>query len=128
MKTKEIITSSIALLAFFAFLFVTPVCATDELKSSQLEESAAKATDTMKSKTEKATAEATKAATVEKININEADLETLANLKGIGPVTAQNIIDYRKNVGSFEKLEDLMHVKGIGEKTLDAIKPFIKLK
>ena len=128
MKTKEIITVTIALLAFFVFLVVAPVCAKDASKCAELKETAAKATDTVKSDTEKATAEATKAATTGKININNADLETLANLKGIGPKTAQNIIDYRKEVGSFEKVEDLMNVKGVGEKTLEAIKPFIKLK
>jgi len=128
MKTKEIVTATMALLTFFVFLVVAPVCAKDESRSSELKESAAKAIDTVKSKSEKATGEATQAATTEKININNADLETLTNFEGIGPETAQNIIDYRKQVGSFEKVEDLLQVKGIGEKTLNAIKPFLRLK
>ncbi|MBR4972085.1 MAG: ComEA family DNA-binding protein [Oscillospiraceae bacterium] len=59
------------------------------------------------------------------ININTATLEQLDLLPGIGPVTAQAIIDYRTEFGPFETPEDLLHVKGIGEKKLAAILDFI---
>lgn len=63
----------------------------------------------------------------EKININKADKDTLLKIKGLGPTKAQNILDYRKKFGPFKKYEDLLKVKGIGEKTLELIKPFITL-
>lgn len=52
------------------------------------------------------------------ININEATLEELDKIPGIGPVTAQKIIDYRDQYGSFNSIDDLKKVGGIGDKTL----------
>ncbi len=52
-----------------------------------------------------------------KININTADKEELEKIKGVGPVIAQRIIDYRSSNGPFQALEDLKKVKGIGDKT-----------
>jgi len=63
----------------------------------------------------------------EKIAINTAGVSELCQLKGIGPVLAQRIIDYRLQHGVFQKLEDLMNVKGIKEKTFAKIKDFICL-
>jgi len=54
-------------------------------------------------------------------NINTASEKELSALKGIGPSTAQNIIKYRKE-HKFDKTEDLMKVKGIGQKKYDSIK------
>ena len=51
------------------------------------------------------------------ININSASLQLLDTLPGIGPSTAQSIIDYRTEVGFFESVEDIMNVTGIGEST-----------
>ena len=64
----------------------------------------------------------------EKINLNTATLEELIKLKRIGPVCAQRIIDYREKHGPFERIEDLMKVKGIGQKTFDANKDIITVE
>ena len=64
----------------------------------------------------------------EKINLNTATLEELTKLKRIGPIYAQRIIDYREKYGPFEKIEDLMKVKGIGPKTFDANKDIITVE
>ena len=50
------------------------------------------------------------------ININAASIEELTALPGIGVKTAERIVLYRKAHGKFKKIEDLMNVKGIGEK------------
>ena len=54
-------------------------------------------------------------------NINTASEKELSALKGIGPSTAQKIIEHRKE-HKFNKTEDLMKVKGIGQKKYDSIK------
>ena len=51
------------------------------------------------------------------ININSADSPTLQKFNGVGPATAQKIIDYRNSNGSFNSCKDLINVKGIGEAT-----------
>jgi len=53
------------------------------------------------------------------ININTADIEMLAALNGVGEKKAADIIAYREANGKFAKVEDLLNVKGIGEKTLE---------
>ncbi len=62
---------------------------------------------------------------VEKININTAPLEVLENLPRIGPKVAQRIVDFRKQNGPFKKIEELMKVKGIGEKTFARLKDLV---
>ena len=52
-------------------------------------------------------------------NINTADADTLAAaINGVGPATAEAIVQYRKQHGPFESVEDLARVRGVGEKTL----------
>jgi competence protein ComEA len=62
------------------------------------------------------------AAEGEKININTASVEELAKLDRIGPKYAERIVQYREINGPFEKPEDIMKVKGIGQKTLEVNK------
>jgi competence protein ComEA len=57
-----------------------------------------------------------------KININTATVEQLVKLDRIGDAYAARIVEYRETMGRFEKPEDIMKVKGIGQKTWDANK------
>jgi competence protein ComEA len=61
------------------------------------------------------------------VNINQASLEQLATIKGIGPVMAKRILEFREKNGPFKKAEDLLSVKGIGEKKLEMLKGQISL-
>ncbi|MGM0546721.1 MAG: ComEA family DNA-binding protein [Bacteroidota bacterium] len=63
-----------------------------------------------------------------KINVNKASEKTLQTLPGIGPAYAERIVNYRKEKGEFESVEDLKNIKGIAQKRLDKLAPFIKLK
>ncbi|GIN10558.1 hypothetical protein J26TS2_04250 [Shouchella clausii] len=62
------------------------------------------------------------------ININEATESDLLTLQGIGPSKAAAIIGYREENGAFATVEELMNVSGIGEKTFEALEPFIRVK
>ena len=53
------------------------------------------------------------------VDINRASVEELTALKGIGPVLAGNIVEYRFKNGRFRNVDDLLHVKGIGHKKLE---------
>lgn len=63
-----------------------------------------------------------------KININKASKEELTELPGIGPVLAQRIIVFREKRGYFSSFQDILKVKGIGEKKLQKIIPYISLR
>jgi comEA protein len=59
------------------------------------------------------------------VNLNSASVAQLQTLPGIGASAAQRIVDYRQKNGSFKKIEELMNVKGIGEKSFLKLKPLI---
>jgi competence protein ComEA len=63
--------------------------------------------------------------TTELININTASIAELDTLPGIGPTTAQKIIDYREQNGPFVNAEDIINVSGIGPASYERIKDLI---
>lgn len=63
-----------------------------------------------------------------KVNINTADLTLLDTLPGVGPSTAQKIVDYREQNGKFETIDDIKNIKGIGDKKFEEIQEHICVK
>ena len=61
----------------------------------------------------------------ELIDLNAATAMELETLPGVGPRTAERILEYRREHGSFERIEDLMDVRGIGERTFLRLKPLV---
>jgi competence protein ComEA len=62
----------------------------------------------------------------ERLRINEATLEQLDTLPGIGPALAERILTYRSEVGAFSSLDDLGNVEGIGAALLQELAPLIR--
>ena len=62
------------------------------------------------------------------VNINTADAGQLVSLPQIGPKMAQRILDFRKSNGNFKRTQDLMKVKGIGEKSLQRMRQYVKVE
>lgn len=62
-----------------------------------------------------------------KIDLNRADAAGLMRIKGVGEKTAQAILAYRRAHGPFRAVRDLLQVKGIGEKKLEKLSPYIIL-
>jgi competence protein ComEA len=60
-----------------------------------------------------------------KVNINQASIEQISYLPRIGAKVAARVVDYRKTHGQFSRAEDLMEVKGIGEKLFLTLKPYV---
>jgi comEA protein len=58
----------------------------------------------------------------EKVNLNSATVEQLQAIPGIGPVIAKSIVEHRTKVGRFSRIEEIINVKGIGEKKFQKIK------
>jgi competence ComEA-like helix-hairpin-helix protein len=65
---------------------------------------------------------------VKPFDINSASYEQIHSLPGIGPVTTQRILDFRKKSGPFQRVEDLMAVRGISAKRLEKIRQYIVVK
>jgi competence ComEA-like helix-hairpin-helix protein len=63
----------------------------------------------------------------EKVNINSASADQLTALPGIGPSYAQRIVEYREKNGPFKRVEDILNVRGIGEKTFERIRERITI-
>ena len=105
MKGKKLFTITTTLMALFTILIVNPAFA--------------------EGKKEGATNPSETLASVQKININQADAKTLSTLKGIGKDRAQKIIEYREQNGPFQKIEDIMKIKGIGKKVFELNKDVI---
>ncbi len=61
------------------------------------------------------------------IDLNTATLDDLTKLPGVGPATAQKILDYRQEHGRFASVEELLGVKGIGPKKLDALRDYVRV-
>ena len=62
------------------------------------------------------------------INLNTATLDQLKTLPGIGDTKANQIIAYRSTLGRFSTLEQLLEISGIGEKTLEAVRPLVEIR
>jgi competence protein ComEA len=61
------------------------------------------------------------------VNLNTADETQLDTLPGVGPVTAQKILEWRSAHGAFSSVDELLEVDGIGEKTLADLAPHVTL-
>ena len=59
------------------------------------------------------------------VNLNTATVPQLETLPGVGRSTAERIVEYRQKNGDFKKIEELMNVRGIGEKSFLKLKPMI---
>ena len=59
------------------------------------------------------------------VNLNTATQAQLESLPGLGAKVAERILEYREKNGKFKKIEDLMNVKGIGEKSFLKLKPLL---
>jgi len=98
--------------------------------SSNLDKSSAvtqNAKATVASEKKKVTSTTATVGKLPKIDLNSANVEQLTAIKGIGDKTAQAIVDYRKKNGDFTNLKDLINVKGIGAKTLKKVMPYLSL-
>jgi len=67
-------------------------------------------------------------AAVRKININTASAAELELLPGIGPALAGRIIEYRSGSGPFRTVDQLDDVKGIGPRTLEKLRPLVRVE
>lgn len=87
------------------------------------------AASTLTSYAQGAPAQSTKktqpAAPASPVNLNTATSTELQALPGIGPALATRIMEYRQKTGGFKKIEDVMNVKGIGEKAFLKLKPLL---
>jgi len=62
------------------------------------------------------------------VDLNRATAEELETLPGIGERTAERIIEYRREQGGFKKIEELMNVRGIGERSFLRLRPLVRVE
>ena len=70
-------------------------------------------------------AAAAKPAPTGKVNINSASAEQLSALPGIGAKLAARIVEHRQKSGAFKSVQELMNVKGVGEKNFEKLQPYL---
>jgi competence protein ComEA len=99
MNTTKLFNVALTIMTLLTLLIINPVFAEVDKKET------AKSNETV--------------ASMEKINLNQADAKTLTTLKGIGKDRAVKIIEYREQNGPFLTIEDIMKVKGIGKKIFE---------
>lgn len=68
---------------------------------------------------------ATKKPPLKPININTANSEELQQVPGIGPATAEKILQMRKSYGAFKSVDDLLSIRGIGKKRLEKMRKYL---
>jgi|SRR6201984_982825 competence ComEA-like helix-hairpin-helix protein len=61
------------------------------------------------------------------INLNTATIAQLETLPGIGPNTAKSIVDFRNHSGPFQRVEDLLAIKGISKSRLEKLRPYVTI-
>jgi competence protein ComEA len=61
------------------------------------------------------------------VDLNTAPVSELVEVPGIGQATAERIVAWREQNGAFRSVEDLMKVKGVGEKSLEKLRPYVKV-
>ena len=61
------------------------------------------------------------------LDLNVANVKELQQVPGIGPKTAQAIVDFRYKSGPFRRIEDLLAIKGISQRKLDKMRPYLKV-
>jgi competence protein ComEA len=61
------------------------------------------------------------------VDLNKASQDELTALPGIGPEMARRIVEFREQNGPFKRVEDLLKVKGIGEKSFQKLRPHVKV-
>ena len=74
-----------------------------------------------------AAADSADASSGKKVNINQASAKEISNLPRIGIKVAERIVEYRQAHGAFSRIEDLMEVKGVGDKLFTELKPYLAL-
>jgi len=68
---------------------------------------------------------ATKKPPLKPVNVNTASFEQLQQVPGIGPATAEKILQMRKSYGLFKSVDDLLSIRGIGKKRLDKMRKYL---
>lgn len=124
MKTLHLLLAVVITLSLGVSLFTGDVFAAAEKKELTAPVEKAAAPQKAVADEQKTAVKATKGIPKD-VNINTADKETLVLLPGVGPVMAEAILAYRKDNGNFKSVDELTKVKGIGDKTLEKLKPFL---